>query len=208
MLMMSVRMTIAAAVVADEAVDPVECPKQRDDDDREHPEVDRPNQIAIDGGEHVEILGADIEPHRAIERAGLEGVGHQLSRRSLHAGWRRNGDGLIGDRRHPRRERHAHEVVIVDASVLKVSLVARLLCDIGRRKPCHRVGDGEQPSRNRGAGPHTAIGIAKTRTPFNRRRQAVFALHHRHIERDEVGGRVELELLDDLEARRYRGTRT
>ena len=186
------------AVVADETVDPVERLKQRRDDDAEHAEVDRPNQIAIDGGEHVEVLGADVEPQRGIASAGLERVGHQLTLGGRHAGGVRNGDGLIRDRRRAGRERHAHEVVIVDADVLKISLVCRLLPDIGRRKARHLVGDGEQASGNRGGAPDTAIGVAKTWSPVNHRRQTVFTLHHRRVERNQVGGWLEPELLDGL----------
>ena len=58
------------AVVADVAVDPVQRPEQRHDDDREHAEVDRAHQIAIDGGEHVEVFRADEEPERPIGGAG------------------------------------------------------------------------------------------------------------------------------------------
>ena len=51
------------------------------------------------------------------------------------------------------------------------------------------VRDGEQPPGCGGAGPDTAIGIAETRAPLDRRGQTALALDDRHAERQQIRGR-------------------
>ena len=88
------------AVVADEAVNPVQRSQQRHDDDREHAEVDRLDEIPIDRGKLIEILRADVEAQRL---AGLPGCEHEVHHRpaGLRLREAEHRDRLKRDRRAP-----------------------------------------------------------------------------------------------------------
>ena len=51
------------AVVAEEAVDPLERLEERHDEPGEHAEVDRAHELDVDGVQHVEVLGPHEERH-------------------------------------------------------------------------------------------------------------------------------------------------
>ncbi len=188
------------AIVPDVAVNPVERAKQRHDDDGEHPEIDRANQIAVDARQDIEILRADVEPHGLIAAARLDVVGDQITRRVLRPGRRRDAQGLKRDGRLSGREGRRHEVVIVDARVLKIALVRRLLDDVRGGEALHVVRNGEEPARFDGAASRGQVDVAESRTPLNHRSQAQIVLRDRRAKCDQVGRRFDAELLDGAQS--------
>ena len=78
------------AVVADEAVHPLQRAEQRHRQDREHPEVDHLGELGIDLAQRLELLRADEEPQRRRRRVEGSAERHQLAdgRRVLGIGQR------------------------------------------------------------------------------------------------------------------------
>src|SRR5439155_5316632 len=91
------------------------------------------SEIAIDGGQNVEVFRSDEEPDRRRRVLWFDGVRDEIARRVLRTR-ARNRHGLIGHASRTVEQRGSDEVVVVHAGVPEASLVRGLRTDVFRRE--------------------------------------------------------------------------
>ena len=178
------------AVVPDEAVHPLEGVQQRHDQPGEHPEVDRPDQVAIDRRQDVEVLGPGkefrvlrrgLEPRRPVDE-----MRHRvLCRRDRH-----RDQAVIEMDRLRRRDERGQEVVIVGAGKAEDAVLRGILRDLRIGNTAHTAIAVENRLRwrvIRSRARHDPA--AERRTPLHRRHQLASTLRHRRGKSDHVGRR-------------------